>query len=291
MKTIVVVGLLLGMSVLAGCDKEKSAKLEGEIAQMRGESSLLQEDIAARDRYIDEVMMTINQVYKDLELAKSKEAKLVQKATGVEGRPSFTNEEVRKSVLQQIVALGANLKENRKRLSGLQLKLRSSESRFASLDTMLQNMKNTIEEREQAIATLEVQVKGLENTIAENVRVIGEKDMIIETQKNNLNTVYYVIGKEDELKEKGIIAYEGGFLWGLLGSTTVLSSGIDRSHFNSLDVTREQTIPVEGKVKEIVPKRNEEFFALAQGGEKHEDLVIKRPDKFWQDKYLVVIVD
>lgn len=156
---------------------------------------------------------------------------------------------------------------------------------------MLQNMKNIIEQREQSIATLEAQIKGLENTVAENMRTIGEKDMIIETQKNNLNTVYYVVGKEDELKEKGIISHEGGFLWGLLGSTTVLSSGVDRSHFNSLDVTREQTIPVEGKVKEIIPKRNEEFFAIAHADKKRDDLVIKRPDKFWQDRYLVIVVD
>jgi len=290
MKTTIVATLVFGLVILMGCDN-RTAELEKEIVKIQTQSSTLQQDLAARDKYIDEVMQAVNQVYKDLEQAKSKEAKLVEKTQGAEGQASFTSAQMRQSVLDQITAIDSNLKENRKKLSSLQKKLRASEVKYASLDEMVQNLKSTLEQREQSIAVLEAKVQGLETSVAEKARLVMEKETIIEEQKNRMNTVYYVVGTRNELKEKGIITDEGGFLWGLLGSTTVLSSGIDRSQFTPFDWTRDHTIHVNGSIDEMVPKRNEEFFALAETEESKADLTIKEPTKFWQDRYLVIVVD
>jgi hypothetical protein len=291
MKTTIVAALTIVALVLTGCDN-RTADLEKELVKVQTQSSTLQQDITARDQYIDEVMQAVNQVYKDLELAKSKQAKLVEKAQGAEGQSVFTSAEVRQSVLDQIGAIGTNLKDNRKKLSSLQKRLRASEVKYASLDEMVQNLKSTLEQREQSIAVLEAQVQGLETTVAEKTRLVQEKETIIEEQKNRMNTAYYVVGTRSELKEKGIIVNEGGFLWGLLGSTTVLASGVDQSQFTPFDWTKGESIHINGSIDEMVPKRSEEFFALAEAEEgDRADLTINRPDKFWQDRYLVIVVD
>ena len=60
-------------------------------------------------------------------------------------------------------------------------------------------------------------------------------------------------GTKEELKKKGIITDEGGFLWGLLGSTTIMSSGVDQSVFTPLDKNIDQTLHVPGTIDEILP--------------------------------------
>ena len=115
--------------------------------------------------------------------------------------------------------------------------------------------------------------------------------MELERQRRMLGTAYYMAAPREELEEKGIITEEGGFLWGLLGSTTVMSSGFDPASFTALDKTSEQTIRIPGHVAEILPRRNADLFAVSETDENGTELKILQPEKFWQDKYLVVVLD
>lgn len=298
MKTTSVVTLMLGAFILAGCNDSKRIELEKDVADMQTETSLLRQDLTARDKYIDEIMRSVNQVYTSLERSKSKEVSLFNKTRDIEGPRRLNSGDIRKAVLEQIAAITSDLKQNRRQISGLQQKLHNSEIRYASLDEMVQSLNVSLLDREQSIASLEDQVKNLQGTVAEKSRLIGEKESLlgereneIEEQKNRLNTVYYIVGTMDELKEKGIITKEGGILWGLLGSTTVLSNAVDPNEFTQLDQTKIPAIQIQGKVVDIIPKRNEESFAVDQPDGSKGYLMIKRPDKFWRQKYLVVIVD
>ena len=91
---------------------------------------------------------------------------------------------------------------------------------------------------------------------------------------------------------KGIITKNGGFLWGLLGSTDVLSGSIDTTQFQPMDKTAEQTIHLQGKVDEILPQRSvDSYTESTDPDQKNSDLQIVEPNKFWQHKYLVVVLD
>jgi hypothetical protein len=89
----------------------------------------------------------------------------------------------------------------------------------------------------------------------------------------------------------GIIEDEGGFPWGLFGSTTVLASGVHREYFKEFDKNKERVITVEGTIDDIVPKRSEGFYALSQIDDSRASLNITDPGMFWQDSYLVIITD
>jgi hypothetical protein len=155
----------------------------------------------------------------------------------------------------------------------------------------VENLQATLLEREQSITRLQAQIAGLETTINNKTRELAEKDMELEHQRRMLGTGYYVAAPREELEEKGIITEEGGFLWGLLGSTTVMSSGIDPTTFTAMDKTREQTIRIQGHVAEILPRRNADLFAVSETEDNGTELKILQPEKFWQDKYLVVVLD
>ena len=251
----------------------------------------MQQNITDRDKYFEDVVRTVNEVYLDLEKTRAKEGQIVERTEGVEGNAQFTNADTRQKLLQSIGDIGSALKENRKKINDLQARMKSFRGKIAGLNTLVDNLKKTLQEREHAIADLEIKVQGLEATVTEKTKAIAEKEIVIDDQLRTINTAYYVIGTKDELKKKGIITDEGGFLWGLLGSTTIMSSGVDPSSFTPLDKTKEQLIPVQGKIEEILPRRNPNLFATAQQDENRSALTIVSPVQFWQDKYLVIVVD
>lgn len=286
---VALVGLIA--AVIVGCNNREQ-ELQQQLSKAQSDQVTLKQNIADRDKAFEEVMKAINDVYTDLEKARSKEAKLVERAGGSEVPPEITNAATRQTLLQNINEIGSTLKENRKKINNLQARVKTFRGEVASLNTLITNLKQSLQEREQSIAQLEAKVKGLETTVAENTKTIAEKENTIEEQKKTMNKAFYVVGTRKELEEKGIITDEGGFLWGLLGSTTVVASGVDRSLFTPIDRTKDQTIQVTGEIDEILPHRNQDFFAMAHPeGADQTSLKIVQPDKFWQDNYLVVILD
>jgi predicted nucleic acid-binding Zn-ribbon protein len=276
--------------LMAGCNGREK-ELEQQLSQTQNERTTMQQSIAERDAFIEEVMHSVNDVYADLEKARAKEA-LVKKGSGLtEGPAQFTNAEARQKLLQVIADIGSGLKENRQKIASLQSKIKGMGTQIASLNTLIENLKATLQEREQSIAQLEVRVQGLEVTIAEKTKAIAEREETIALQRRSMNTGYFLVGTRAELVEKGIIQNEGGFLWGLLGSTTVLASGFDGSQFTPLDRTTETKLQIHGHIDEILPRRKADFFATLNEDEQNSELTIVNPDKFWQDRYLVIIVD
>jgi len=287
---------LLGVAIISvlvmGCsNRDKEDQLQRQVAEGLKDQESLQQTIADKDKYVNEIVQAVNDIYKDLERTRVKEGKLAKRAQSPDATPGSVNTNPRGGLLANISEIGTTLKENRKRIGDLQLRVKRFRGQIASLDSLVASLKTSLEDREQSIAQLQARVQGLESTVAEKVSTIQANENVINKQQHELSTALYVVGTRDELKEKGIITDEGGFLWGLLGSTTVMSSGVDPTEFTPIDKTTNQTIHVDGKIDEILPKRQENYFALSEPGENSSDLAIVSPDKFWQDKYLVIVVD
>lgn len=280
----------LSLLAVVGCNN-KSEELQKQVAQLESDRSTLQQNMAEREQFVGEVVQAVNDVYKDIEAARASEKKIVEQAGGTEGSANLVNADARKELLDNINTIGVTLKENQKRISNLQLRAKKLGADIAGLNTVIENLKVTIAEREQSIAMLEARVKGLENTVAEKTQAITDREVIIDQQQKILQTAYFIAGTRDELKQKGIIADEGGFLWGLVGSTTVLASGIDQSVFTPIDITKDQTFQVEGEIDEIIPARKGTFFATARNHDNKSELTVKDPTRFWQDRYLVVVLN
>jgi hypothetical protein len=283
--------LILCAAIIGGCGNREE-ELQQQLGQAREKQRSLEQTLAERDRYVADVVKTVNEVYAGLEEARVKEAGIVARSGGAEGT-QVGNVDTRQKLLQNISEIGSGLKESRKKISALQGRMKSFRGEIAGMNSLIGNLKQSLQERETSIAQLEERVQGLETAVTEKDRMIAERENQLGEQQRKINTGFYIIGSRDELKEKGIITDEGGFLWGLLGSTTVMASGIDVSQFRPIDKTADQTITVPGTIEEILPHRKAEAFVTAEPAEQQENstLTIVHPDQFWQDDYLVIIVD
>ena len=276
--------------LVVGCNNDRD-ELQKRLTDAQNARTSLQQDITDRDAYFEQVMKSVNEVYADLEKARIKEGELKKQGTGVEGPPQYTNAQSRDRLIQNINEIGSSLQENRKKIAALQVRMKQFKGQVAGLNSLVENLKASIQEREQSIAQLQAKVEGLQATMAEKTRLLEEKDMTISDQMRSINTAYYVAGTRDELRKKGIITDEGGFLWGLLGSTTIMNSGVDQSNFTPIDKTKDQTIKVDGRIEEILPRRKSDLFAATQKEEKVSELTITSPGRFWQENYLVIVTD
>ncbi len=298
MKTLSLIPLFAALLLLGCADREKEEALQKQLGQAENDRQSYQSLLAERDSYLEGVMKEINDIYSELEAARAKEGKLLSPTGQTEGAASASNLDTRKQLLTNIAAIQDALKENRKKILDLQTRLKSTQARLTSsqgelagLNKLVENLQATLTERENSIATLQAQVVGLEETVTTKTRELAEKDVQLEEQRTKMSTAYYVVAPREELEEKGIITEEGGFLWGLLGSTTVVSSSWDPAVFTALDKRREQTLRIPGRIAEILPRRNADVFALTEVGDNDSELKILQPEKFWKDNYLVVVLN
>ncbi len=282
--------LILAAFLVWGCNG-RTEELEKQNATLQQQNKEMAQDITSQDDYIDGVVTSVNEVYQSLEAARASEKNLLSESRGIEGTKTQTKAEVRKDLLQRIATVNENLQANFMKVADLQKKVNTSRRQYASLQTMVDNLRKTLEEREQSIAALENRARGLEGEVAEKTDMVRQRDLVIGAQKKEIATVYYVVGTKRELQEKGIIKDEGGFLWGLLGSTTTLASGLDPSYFTRIDKDRNTTFRVDGRIREILPKRSPEYYSQQKSENGESVLTVANMDRFWQDKYLVILTD
>jgi hypothetical protein len=282
---------LIIVSVSAGGCWSHDRDLAATVDSLRVRYWDLQAQLASRDSSFEEVISAVNEVYAGIELARIAEGKVVKRAGGTEGPVLRSGTVTRQSLLSDISDIDSLLNDNRGRIAGLEVKVSALRGQVSGLKKMVTNLKKALEIREEAIAALERRVQGLQINLAVERKAVEQKDDMIDLQRKMMNTVFYVVGTRSELKEKGVIRDEGGFPFGLIGSTSTLASGVDLSLFGHFDKTRRSSIPVGGTVEEILPHRDSDLFALSPSGGNETSLKILRPDKFWQDRYLVIVTD
>ncbi len=265
-------------------------------SELENKNKELQKQLEAKDQYIEEVTSAINEIHNQLESTWAMENKVLQQSSAKEGAKPPTHLQVKQQILSRISDIDSILAANRKKLSGLQLRLKNAAIQYAGLQKMVEGLKTTLEEREKTLDDLQARVTSLESEVGVKTRVIAAREATIEDQSNQLserirqlNTVYYVAGKKDDLKKQGIIADEGGVLWGLLGTTMVLAGNFNAELFQKMDKTKDFQIDVPGKIAEIIPKRDAASFSMEETTGGRTILKIAKPDQFWKVNRLVIV--
>lgn len=290
MRKSVLFAVIVFALTIGGCDKTKEHELQAQLDKNQSDRMALQDALKDREEFVDQILKSVNDIYADLETAGAKEKKLMPGEQGSAEIPWVSSKETRQGFLKTIDEIGNTLKDNRKKINDLQARVRSYRGEVKNLTALLDKLKATLQEREESIAQLRANVEGLQKTVAEQTALVGEKEKVIDEQKKTMNTVYYVAGKRKDLEERGILTEEGGFLWGLLGSTTTLARDVNLSEFTPLDKTVDQTIHVPGRIEDILPHRKIDYYATVDG-ENSSEIKILRPERFWQANTLVVGLD
>ncbi len=285
MRSVFVFFIVSGL-IVAGCNDRSN-----EVAQLGTDLQKAKDDLAQRDKYIDDITRSINEIYGTLEQARATEGQLQSHAVSAEVGIQRTSQEARDMIFHQVSAVETRLREGREKIAQLEKRVKNYKSQFNGLNKMVASLKKQLQEREQSMADLQVRLTSLEEEVTMKNATIAVKEMTIASKEKSLNTVYYIVGTRDELREKGIITEEGGFLWGLLGSTTVLADQVDEKLFTPIDKSIEKIIPIRKGIKEVLPRRNAESYASAEISENQADFRIIDPSRFWQQRYAVIVVE
>ena len=242
-------------------------------------------------------MTTFNEIESNLDSIKQIE-RVINKSTSA-GEVKASRKEQIKSDITYIYDL---LQKNRKLVASLTAKLSKSKKHAAELQTMIDNLNKSIEEKDGQIAQLteelgklNIQVKDLNgkvNVLSTNVDNLSaenqKKQQEIEAKTAALNTAYYVIGTSRELKDKKIITGEGGFIG--IGRSKDITSNLDLSQFEKVDITKVNEIPIMKKKVTIVTSHPAGSYRI-DGVKTADKLVIIDVNAFWSlSKVLVIMV-
>jgi archaellum component FlaC len=267
--------------VLAGCggDKEKE-----ELQVLEKQNNDLAQQLVSKDSSIHNLTLTLNEIRDTLEAAATHEKTVASRLAATEEIGSSTIVGMKERMLDEIAQLASTLRESRRRIAAVEHRITIVENEKQSLGNAVDSLKKILDARDISIAGLQSRVTALESEVA-------AKAQAIQGQKRQLNTVYYVVGTRNDLEQKDIIRSTGGFLWGLLGSTTVLTSNYSEQAFQALDKVTGTTIDVPGEIDEMVPERESSSYSKEVDANGHTRLVIVKPDEFWKANHLAIIID
>jgi hypothetical protein len=288
--TGIVLGLIV-MIVLSSCQTQKTKE---QIARLEFSKDSLAQNIHQRDSILGDMMNAFGQIEQSLEYIKT-QRKLISSTTD---DPELA-ENKKDQIVKDVQTLTAMLEENTKRLNNLNKQLKNSGIKIASLEKRIQDLtieaetrgndiialKSELEKKDFEIAQLNTQVTDLATTKVEQEGVIQKQT----SELNELNTAYFTSGTAKELKEKGLITKEGGFLG--LGKIKTLSPTAKNEYFSAYDLRNTFSFPVKADDAKLITEHPAGSYKFVTENEQIAALEISNPKEFYKySKYIVMEV-
>jgi uncharacterized protein YoxC len=274
--------------------KEQETKLksqEASIEQMRSE-------LASKENEFNEVLNLMNEVEGQV-AAIVKKHELVA-ATESGKKPS------KDKLIKELDMIGTLVDESNKTIAELNGKLKNSSLKTNGFQKRINQLTADLEERSALIIDLKDQIQmkdeqfqviaGLYDSVqiqsATQVRMISNKEQEIELLSglnDNLNTVRYAVGSYKDLKDRGLVTKEGGFLG--LGRTIDLNESANDEEYIKIDIREFQKLPIEASQVQLISEHPADSYVIIQDENESniKYLEITDPKRFWQvSKYLVI---
>jgi hypothetical protein len=246
--------------------------------------------LTSRDSVINEWMLTFDQIEKDLNTVKEKENIITMKSSDKE----FSKDK-KQQILKDIEYVNTLLDQNKKKIASLSAQLAKNGGTIKGLEAKIAELETTMKQRETEIADLKTTLTqkdfeiGQLNTRATEQQVaIAQKDEKISNQTADLQKAYIASGTYKDLKAKGLLNKQGGFLG--IGKKEALNQGFAQNLFTQVNITELKSIPVNSKSAKLVTYHPVSSYELVRDKDnKIASIDIKNPDEFWKvSKYAVV---
>lgn len=281
--------LLVAAIVVYSLYKRDHNKL---LSLMETQKNTLTEKITARDSVISEWITTFDEIEKNISMIKEKEKIISVNSSDVE-----LSRDKKQQVIEDIKYINSLLEENKKKIASLNAQLKKSggtikalqnkitelEASMLKSENEISELKSTLVSKNFEIDQLNTEKTGLQNTIV-------QKDEKITSQTNEMNKAFYAFGTYKELKAKGLLTKEGGFIG--LGKTKSLTGNFSDSSFVQIDLSVFKSIPVNSKTAKLITEHPANSFEFLRDKDKKVvSLEIKDPAQFWKiSKYAVIVI-
>ena len=260
------------------------------LSQMETQKNSFTEKITSRDSSIGEWVTTFGEVEKNIALIKEKEH--IISTNSSTGELSRNNKQ---QILEDIKYINSLLELNKKKIASLNSQLIKSGGTIKGLQNTITGLEASVKQSENEIADLKTtllnkkfEIEQLNTEKTELQGTIVEKDEKITTQTYEMNKAFVASGTFKELKAKGLLTKEGGFIG--LGKTKTLAGSFPDSSFLQIDITVTKSIPVNSKSAKLITEHPANSYQFIRDkNKKIESLEITDPVQFWKiSKYAVV---
>lgn len=275
--------LVLAVALFTSCGTGGEKEPNPLADSLAGDNANLKGQLGEKEAAVQEFINAFNEIQTNLNDIKEKE-KIVTSTTA-SGDVKSKEEQIKEDI-QSIYELMA---KNKKRISSLSRKLKTANSKIEGLEQMIATLEAQLNEKDAQIGELTNKIEQL-NIELSNLTVNYESlEQENEVKTEKLNAAYYVLGTNKELKEKGIVTKEGGFIG--IGKTTGLKKDFNRDYFTKIDASQTTVIPIGAKKIKILSSHPSNSYKLV--GEKPvEKLEITNTEDFWSaSKYLVIVIE
>jgi len=263
---------------------------ERQLAIMEDQKQVFSDQLTARDSAINEWVLTFDQIEKDLNMVKEKE-----NIIAVESADREFSKDRKEQILKDIEYINTLLEQNKKKIASLNAQLKKSggtlnslQNKIAELESSMQLRETEISELKTALVEKDFEIGELNTRMTDLQITLAQKDDEINNQTDDMNKAYLASGTYKDLKERGLILKEGGFLG--LGKKESLIEDFADSSFSQINITETLTIPVHSKVAKLITEHPTTSYELIRDTDNTIAYIeIKDPDQFWKiSKYAVV---
>jgi predicted nucleic acid-binding Zn-ribbon protein len=260
------------------------------LSQMETQKNSFTEKLTSRDSSIGEWVTTFGEIEKNIQLIKEKEH--IISTNSSTGELSRNNKQ---QILDDIKYINTLLEQNKKKIASLNSQLNKSGGTIKGLQNTITGLEASVKQSESDIADLKAtlltkkfEIEQLNTEKTELQGNIAQKEEKINAQIYEMNKAFVACGTYKELKAKGLLTKEGGFIG--LGKTKTLATSFTDSSFKQIDVTVMKSIPVNSKNAKLITDHPANSYQFIRDKDKKiESIEITDPEQFWKiSKYAVV---
>jgi len=280
--------LLVGLGILT-CYLHKRDH-NAQVALFRNQEAAFTQKLTERDSMLNDWLVTFDEIEKNLRMIREKEKIITVNSAGSE-----ISKSKREQILEDIRSINSLLEENKNKITRLNAQLKKSGNTIAGLQTRVNELEANIAKQETEITLLKASLDNKDFEIGQlNSKVVAlndtltMKDEVIGEQTYKLNQAFIISGTFRDLKDKGLLSKEGGFLG--IGRKESLANSFADSIFTEIDITQITTIPVNSRKVKLVTEHPANSYELIKESENQiASLAIVDPAEFWKvSKYAVV---
>lgn len=264
----------------------------GEVDRLKEENTKLQDQLGNKDTAIFEFITAMNEIEDNLH-----EIKKTEGVISVSYHDAEKEESHKEKIIKDIQYINVLMQHNKMEIEDLKKKLLTTSEgldkagkQIKELTKLIERLELRITEKDEEISSLKVRLTTL-NIAMDSLQVVFvEQTAVVEQQEQKLNRAFYAVGSQKELKEKGVVSKEGGFIG--VGKTTTLKNNFNQSYFTEVDITKTNEIEIYSKKAQIITSHPSGSYELVVNNDKVDKIKILDSQAFWSvSKYLVVQVD
>jgi len=262
------------------------------LGMMETQKTSLTDKVTSRDSTIAIWITTFDDIEKNIAMIKEKE-----KMISVNSSNTEISKDKKLQVLEDIKYINTLLEQNKKKIASLTAQLKKNggtmkvlENKIAQLEASMKQNENEISELKTSLVNKKFEVEQLNSQMIVMQDTISRKEEKISTQTFEINKAFYISGTYKELKAKGLLTKEGGFIG--LGKTESLTGNFPDNIFIQIDKSNVKTISVNSKTAKLISEHPAGSYELIRDKDKKvKSIEIKDPELFWKvSKYAVVEV-